>query len=200
MSLEGQLLDKNFLRSVTGKSADWNEPVKDCVAFANATGGRLPLGIEDGHELPSVETLQSWIKRWLEWALIQSAGRYPDTKMGDLHRRVGAEIPRSRVRRAVEQLVKDGELLQKGGAMAHATASPDLAQKRPYPPSLNQINAPNGPTRTLTIYSAKSFALVHKRDLSQSAFPRAQSKSLRPASDSRTAWNLGALRTRQGKR
>ncbi|HRI91677.1 MAG TPA: ATP-binding protein [Accumulibacter sp.] len=52
MSQEGQLLDQKSLRSVTGKSADWNELVKDCIAFANATGGRLLLGIEDEQDQP----------------------------------------------------------------------------------------------------------------------------------------------------
>jgi len=52
VSEEGQLLDKKSLRSVTGKSADWSELVKDCVAFANATGGKLLLGIEDGQNEP----------------------------------------------------------------------------------------------------------------------------------------------------
>ena len=107
-------------------------------------------------ELPSVEALQPWLKRLLDWQLLKSAGRtqatryfvdpgllrnlnfsgettlkriephrlhalivedvgrYPGTKMGDIHQRVGFEIPRSRVRRAVEQLVQDGKLLQEG--------------------------------------------------------------------------------------
>lgn len=52
MSLEGQLLDQKSLRAVTGKTADWQEIVKDCVAFANATGGRLLIGIEDGQDAP----------------------------------------------------------------------------------------------------------------------------------------------------
>lgn len=52
MSQEGQLLDHKSLRSVIGKTADWNELAKDCIAFANATGGRLLLGIEDGQEHP----------------------------------------------------------------------------------------------------------------------------------------------------
>jgi len=107
-------------------------------------------------ELPSVEALQSWLKRLLDWNLVQSTGRtqatryfvdpgllrslnfavgttlkriephrlsaliiedvgrYPGTRIGDIHQRVGLEIPRSRVRRAVEQLVKDGGLLQEG--------------------------------------------------------------------------------------
>jgi hypothetical protein len=44
VSLEGQLLDQKSLRAITGKTADWNEIAKDCIAFANATGGRLLLG------------------------------------------------------------------------------------------------------------------------------------------------------------
>ena len=52
MSLEGQLLDQKSLRAVTGKTADWNEIAKDCIAFANASGGRLLLGIEDGQDVP----------------------------------------------------------------------------------------------------------------------------------------------------
>ena len=52
MSQEGHLLDQKSLRSVIGRSADWNELVKDCIAFANATGGRLLLGVEDGQDEP----------------------------------------------------------------------------------------------------------------------------------------------------
>lgn len=55
MSLEGQLLDQKSLRAVAGKTADWNEIAKDCIAFANATGGRLLLGIEDGQEVPPAD-------------------------------------------------------------------------------------------------------------------------------------------------
>lgn len=52
MSKEGQLLDKKSLRAVSGKTADWSELAKDCIAFANATGGRLLIGIEDDDEAP----------------------------------------------------------------------------------------------------------------------------------------------------
>ena len=54
MSLEGQLLDRKSLRTVSGKTADWTELAKDCVAFANALGGRLLIGIEDGEVDPPV--------------------------------------------------------------------------------------------------------------------------------------------------
>ncbi len=55
MSLEGQLRDQKSLRAVTGKAADWHEIAKDCIAFANACGGLLLLGIEDGQTEPPAD-------------------------------------------------------------------------------------------------------------------------------------------------
>lgn len=50
--IEGQQLDKKSLKTVIGQSADFDELAKDCVAFANAYGGKLIIGIEDNDELP----------------------------------------------------------------------------------------------------------------------------------------------------
>lgn len=44
--------DKKSLKTVQGKTADFQELAKDCVAFANAKGGYLHIGIEDGENLP----------------------------------------------------------------------------------------------------------------------------------------------------
>lgn len=44
--------DKKSLLKVTGKTANFNELAKDCVAFANAHGGYLAIGIEDDETLP----------------------------------------------------------------------------------------------------------------------------------------------------
>ena len=52
MSGEGQNIERKSLRIVTGRRADWDELAKDCVAFANAQGGRLLIGIEDGEIEP----------------------------------------------------------------------------------------------------------------------------------------------------
>ena len=52
MTLENQHTDLKSLRTVTGKSADWDALAKDCVCFANGAGGRLLIGIEDGQTLP----------------------------------------------------------------------------------------------------------------------------------------------------
>lgn len=55
MSQEGQLLDKKSLRAISGRTADWHSLGKDCVAFANSTGGHLRIGIEDDDDEPPAE-------------------------------------------------------------------------------------------------------------------------------------------------
>jgi ATP-dependent DNA helicase RecG len=52
MSLEGQLLDRKSLRAISGRTANWDEIAKDCIAFANATGGRMQVGIENDQSQP----------------------------------------------------------------------------------------------------------------------------------------------------
>ena len=52
MSDEGQFVDKKSLRAVTGNSANWKELAKDCIAFANAQGGCLLIGIENNADKP----------------------------------------------------------------------------------------------------------------------------------------------------
>lgn len=49
---EGHHFDRKSLRAVTGKTADWPELAKDCVAFANAAGGELHIGVEDNETVP----------------------------------------------------------------------------------------------------------------------------------------------------
>lgn len=49
---ENQTYDKKSIMAVSGKTADFDEIAKDCVAFANRDGGHLAIGIEDDQELP----------------------------------------------------------------------------------------------------------------------------------------------------
>jgi ATP-dependent DNA helicase RecG len=49
---EDQTSERKSLCVVTGSSADFSELAKDCVCFANGTGGRIFVGIEDGDLLP----------------------------------------------------------------------------------------------------------------------------------------------------
>lgn len=52
MSLEHQRADQKSLRKITGSTADWSALATDCVCFANASGGSLRIGIEDGEDEP----------------------------------------------------------------------------------------------------------------------------------------------------
>lgn len=52
---EGQRLDRKSLRVVQGPSADFEELAKDCVCFANGSGGQLLIGIEDTASLPPAQ-------------------------------------------------------------------------------------------------------------------------------------------------
>lgn len=49
---EGTLYDRKSLKTVWGKTADFEELAKDCVASANSKGGCIHIGIEDGQTLP----------------------------------------------------------------------------------------------------------------------------------------------------
>jgi ATP-dependent DNA helicase RecG len=55
MTREDQHTDLKSLRTVVGKSADWNALAQDCVCFANGAGGRLLIGMEDGQSLPPAD-------------------------------------------------------------------------------------------------------------------------------------------------
>lgn len=50
---ENNKYDNKSIRKVTGKTADFDELSKDCVAFANSYGGYLAIGIEDGEDKPA---------------------------------------------------------------------------------------------------------------------------------------------------
>ena len=49
---ENSIYDKKSLRAISGKTADFGELAKDCVAFSNAEGGIIDIGIEDKENLP----------------------------------------------------------------------------------------------------------------------------------------------------
>ena len=50
---ENNKFDNKSLKKVTGRTADFEELSKDCVAFANSHGGYLAIGIEDGEDKPA---------------------------------------------------------------------------------------------------------------------------------------------------
>lgn len=52
---ESTKLDYKSLKVVTGNNPDWDELAKDCVCFANAKGGEIIIGIEDGETEPPAD-------------------------------------------------------------------------------------------------------------------------------------------------
>jgi len=57
---EGQEIEKKSLKLLLGKNPDWSTIIKECVAFANANGGLLFIGIEDDeNEPPANQIIQS---------------------------------------------------------------------------------------------------------------------------------------------
>lgn len=105
MSLEGQHSDCKSLLAVTGRTADWAELAKDCVAFANALGGKLLIGIEDGDVLPP------------------SAQRVPPGLPDTLRRRIGELTVNVAVRPALRVADNGGEFVELFIDRAAAVAS-----------------------------------------------------------------------------
>ena len=56
---ENSLYDKKSIREITCKNVDWDEIVKDCVAFSNAQGGIIDYGIEDDCNEPPLGQIVS---------------------------------------------------------------------------------------------------------------------------------------------
>ncbi len=50
--IENKNFDRKSLRFLKKKNIEWNELAKDCVCFANARGGYIFIGIEDGANSP----------------------------------------------------------------------------------------------------------------------------------------------------
>jgi len=55
MTGEDHRTDFKSLRAITGKRPDWSSLAQDCVCFANGSGGRLLIGIENGETAPPPE-------------------------------------------------------------------------------------------------------------------------------------------------
>lgn len=54
MADENQNMDRKSLRYITGQTANFKQLAKDCVGFANATGGYILVGIEDNDPKPPI--------------------------------------------------------------------------------------------------------------------------------------------------
>lgn len=105
MTREDQYLDYKSLRLITGRTADFTALAADCVCFANASGGRLCIGIEDGesHPLP--------------------AQRIEPALLDVLRKRIGELTVNVQVAPAVELAANGGEFISLTVARAMGVAS-----------------------------------------------------------------------------
>ena len=107
MEAQGQQLDRKSWRAVTGRTADWSELAKDCVAFANAAGGRLLIGLEDGQGVPPPG-------QRLAALVLEDLRRYPGSSIGEVNGRIGREIHPRQLKRCVDALAAGGQLRLEG--------------------------------------------------------------------------------------
>lgn len=111
MSLENQHTECKSLRTVTGRTTDWDSLARSYVCFANGAGGRLLIGIEDGEMEPSPQQV-------VPVALLDQLRK----RIGDISARTGAEVPRTQLRRALTRLVRSEVAVMEGqrnGARYH---------------------------------------------------------------------------------
>ena len=65
-------------------------------------------------EITTPTTLTRIEPHRLRELILEDLRRYPQSSIGDMHRRIGSEIPRAQVKRAIDGLVRGGKLLAQG--------------------------------------------------------------------------------------
>ena len=136
---ENNKFDNKSLKKVTGRTADFDELSKDCVAFANSHGGYLAIGIEDGEEKPAPDqkipddlpekiikrivagaqlqfpTTLKTIEPYRLRALIHEDLRYhPNSTMAEISNRL-PDVVFAELAKMVSKMVKNDEIIPIGG-------------------------------------------------------------------------------------
>lgn len=105
MTRESQHLDQKSLRVVRGRSADFAALAADCVCFANAAGGCLRIGIEDGDGEPP------------------PGQRIEPSMLDELRRRIGERTVNVQVAPEIVQSANGGEYIALTVARSAGVAS-----------------------------------------------------------------------------
>ncbi len=69
-------------------------------------------------QLPATTTLQTIEPHRLQALVLEDLRRYPDSAISEIHDRIGAEIGQRRVKRAIDKLVKNGQVTAAGDRRA----------------------------------------------------------------------------------
>lgn len=106
------LNDVDALRPWMGRLIDFG--VVKSAGRTKATRYFVDPDIVRGLELPAATTLGRIGEHRLEALISEDLRRYPRSKIGEIHNRIGEEIPRHRVKRALESLVAGGSVAFEG--------------------------------------------------------------------------------------
>ena len=107
-----ELPTADALKPWISRLLDWN--------IINSTGRTQAMryfvdpALLSGLDFSTATTLKRIEPHRLAALILEDVSRYPRAKMGEIHRRIGLEIPRSRIRRAVDQLVEEDKLISAG--------------------------------------------------------------------------------------
>jgi ATP-dependent DNA helicase RecG len=104
--------DVDSLRPWIGRLLDFG--VVKSVGRTKATRYFVDPDILRGHELPTATTLGRIEEHRLEALISEDLKRYPRSKIGDINSRIGGEIPRHRLKRALDSLLAGGKVACQG--------------------------------------------------------------------------------------
>lgn len=94
--MENQIFEKKSLRLFISNNPDWKSLARDCVCLANARGGVIAE-----HRLTTL--------------ILEDIENYPNSRIEEIHQRIGKEIPLRRVRKTLYSLVKEEKIKTQGG-------------------------------------------------------------------------------------
>ena len=121
---ENVKFDKKSLKLVQGKTCNFGELAKDCVAFANSYGGCIAIGIEDEAELPDPNQVvpqdlpEKVVKRINELTLksliAEDLKFHPQSLLSEIAARL-PDVNFQELEKMVRKMAKEGEINYIGG-------------------------------------------------------------------------------------
>jgi ATP-dependent DNA helicase RecG len=113
---ELELPDASALRPWLGRLLTWG--LVEQSGRTNATRYFVPPALLREAGLDALTTLTRVQPHRLRALILEDLGRFPDSAKGDIHRRVGPEIPERTFRRSLDDLVRFGRVVATGETRA----------------------------------------------------------------------------------
>ena len=107
-----ELDDAESLRPWIARLLDWG--LVKHTGRTQATRYFVDPGLVRRLEFPAATSLKRIEPHRLRALIVEDLERYPDSAIGEIRRRIGAEIPRSQIKRVLDSLVADGTVRYQG--------------------------------------------------------------------------------------